>query len=69
MLAVKFVKVVYGGREYEIAQEELRVTPATVEELKQTVEQMLELPPGALDSYTASEVEGRWVIAPTPVYG
>lgn len=68
-LILTYIKVVYSGREYEIAPTQLAMAPASVDELKQAVERYLELPVGTLESYTASEVEGRWVIAPAPIYG
>lgn len=68
-LVLTYIKVVYSGREYEISPTQLAAVPTTVEDLKRAVERYLELTPGTLKNYTASEVEGRWVIAPAPLYG
>jgi len=68
-LVLTYIKVVYSGREFEIAPTQLAMVPTTVDELKRVVECYLELPEGTLTGYTASEVEGRWVIAPAPIYG
>jgi hypothetical protein len=68
-LVLTYIKVIYSGREYEIDPSRLAMIPTTVDDLKRVVERYLELPSGALESYMASEVEGRWVIAPAPIYG
>lgn len=68
-MALVLTYIIYSGREYEIAPTQLAVVPTTVEGLKRAVERYLELTPGTLEHYTASEVEGRWVIAPVPIYG
>lgn len=68
-MTLTHIKVVYSGQEYDIHPAQLAVVPTTSEDLKRAVERYLELLPGTLQDYTALEVEGRWVIAPAPVYG
>lgn len=71
MLRVERVKLVYGGEERELFSADLgwERLPASVDELKAAIERHLELAPGALKDYIASETEGRWVIAPSPIFG
>lgn len=71
MLLIKQVKVIYRGEERDLYPADLpmRGLPNDVEALKALVEEQLELPTGALKDHVVSEVEGRWVIAPAPIFG
>ena len=70
-LKIERIRVIYKGEERELFPADLawERMPTSVEELKALVERKLDLPPGALAAYIASETEGRWVIAPSPVFG
>jgi len=70
-LTIEQIKLVYQGDERELYPADLGLErlPEDVDELKAAVERHLELAPGALKDYIASETAGRWVIAPSPIFG
>jgi len=70
-LKIERIRVIYRGEERELFPADLawERMPGSVDELKALVERKLDLPRGALDTYIASETEGRWVIAPAPIFG
>ena len=71
MMTIERIKVIYKGEERELFPADLgwERLPESVEELKAAVERHLELAPGTLKDYIASESEGRWIIAPSPIFG
>ena len=71
MMTIERIKVIYKGEELELYPADLGLgrLPESVDELKAAVERHLELAPGTLKDYIASETEGRWVIAPSPIFG
>ena len=70
-LTIERIKLVHRGEEREFYPADLgwERLPESVDELKAAVERHLELAPGTLKDYIASETEGRWVIAPAPIFG
>jgi len=70
-LKIERIRVIYQGEERELFPADLawERMPTSVDELKTLVERKLDLPQGALATYIASETEGRWVIAPAPIFG
>ena len=71
MLVIERIKLIYKGEERELYPADLGLArlPENVDELKAAVERRLDLAPGTLKDYIATETEGRWVIAPSPMFG
>ena len=71
LMKIERIRVLYRGEERELFPADLgwERLPENAEELKALVERQLDLPAGALKTHTASETEGRWVIAPAPIFG
>jgi len=71
MITIERIKLVYKGEEQEIYPVDLGLErlPTNADELKAAVERHFRLAPGTLKDYIASETEGRWVIAPSPIFG